>query len=391
MVKNLLGKGGVGGLLVRGSREPFRLPGALSDESRILAIGTPDLTDLLFHAPLMRGIRSCYPGSRIDFLLPEGHTPLVVPSGLARQCLVYGPRQLRSWTPGYWALLRALRRGDYDVALVLSLGPHPELETAALASGARLRLGLSHPDAWPGLNFEYRPRTGRYRGDWPLAATAFLGLDGAAARAWPLPPDRLRRMQQLVHFNKPRKDELLVGADPGLGKAGHGISLENLHFLLRQLSSQLPCRTVALAGPEGAERRQELTERLGGAPPGLPQDTLLETVLLLAQCDLFLAGNTDLFHFAVAQGVATVGLFTSRDGAEWDPGSRASARILRVSEGKRVDIDTLMAAVEAVTGGGKPAAQRRRPGRKPAGTGEPRLASGLRESGGGGEAPGGEP
>ena len=35
-------------------------------------------------------------------------------------------------------------------------------------------------------------------------------------------------MAQLVHFNKPRKDQLLVGVDPGVGKEGTVLSGENL-------------------------------------------------------------------------------------------------------------------------------------------------------------------
>jgi len=71
--------------------------------------------------------------------------------------------------------------------------------------------------------------------------------------------------------------------------------------------------------------------------------------LLLTQCDIFVAGNTDLFHYAVALEVPTIGLFTARDGREWDPGPRPCARVLRVAKGQRVDIDTLMEAVETVT------------------------------------------
>jgi ADP-heptose:LPS heptosyltransferase len=336
----------------RGQSQPFQLPGTLSDGSRILALDTGDLTDLLFHIGLIQGIRRSFPGAHVDFLLPEEHTSLVIPSGLARQCLVYSPKQLRPLTPNFWSLIRSLRKHSYDVALLMSLMPHPVLELVTLASGAVLRCGPSHDRAWPAINFEVRPpQDGQlYRALWPVRCAPFLGLETQSLdRRWPLPADKLRRMQQLVHFNKPRKDELLVGIDPGLGKAGTSLSLPNLHFLVQQLASQAPCRILALSTPGSQERLARFEAELANPVTTLSRETLLDTLLLLSQCDLFVAGNTDLFHFAVAQSVPTIGLFTKQDGPEWDPGERAHARILRVAGGQRVDIDTLMEAVEAVT------------------------------------------
>jgi ADP-heptose:LPS heptosyltransferase len=188
--------------------------------------------------------------------------------------------------------------------------------------------------------------------------TAFLGLsESDLDPAWPLPEDRLRQSERLVHFNKPDRSELLVGVDPGLGKCGHGIALQNLLFLTRQLSSQVRCRFLPLSDTSNRQRLREFEAQLGNVPPGLVRDTLLETVLLLAQCDLFLAGNTDLFHFAVALDVPTVGIFTPRDDPSWDPGLRPSCRVLRATRGERVDVATLMDAVEAVRrkGGSTPA------------------------------------
>ena len=127
--------------------------------------------------------------------------------------------------------------------------------------------------------------------------------------------------------------------------------MQNLHFIVRQIASQVPCRVLPLADPANEDRLKRFEMQLGNVPPGLHRDTLLETVLLLSQCDLFVAGNTDLFHFAVAQGVPTIGLFTAEDTPEWDPGVSGRARVVRVTRGERVDIETLMAALEAVTDG----------------------------------------
>jgi len=351
--KDLLA-GLVGRLVGRGETPPFTVPGVFRAGASVLAIADDDLTDLLFHVPLLRAIRQRYPATHIDVLVPEALSSLVVPSGFARRVMVYGPRQLRPWSPAFFALLKQVRRSGYQTSILMSFGHQGSLEAVSLASGAPLRLGPSHPGSYPAVNFEIRPPRDqrRYRGDRLEAATPFLDLPSLRGlREWPLPEERVRRMRQLVHFNKPRRDELLIAVDPALAKSGHGLTVQNLHFVVNQLSSQLPCRILALSLTAAPERLAEFESGLTTAPLALPRETLFDVVLLASQCDLVVAGNTDLFHFATAMGVPSVGLFLENEGADWVPADRPNARVIRIKPGRRVDIDTLMEAVEGARAG----------------------------------------
>ena len=346
--------GFLGRFLQRGeAASPFAVPGALGEKSHILAVDAGDLSDLLFHVPLLQAIRERFPLAQIDFLLPEDHTSLVVPSGLARHCMVYSRKQLRPWSPGFYSLVKAVRREACDMSLVMSFSPQPALELVALASGATLRLGPSHSGSYPAVNFEIRgeDKGSRYRGAKLRAAAPFLGLaDLDEACRWHLPEDQLRRMRQLVHFNKPRHEEILVGVDPSLGKSGSGLAVKSLQFVVSQLASQMPCRVLPLSPGTDRDRLARFESGLSVPPLTLPHESLFDTILLVASCDLFLAGNTDLFHCAAALGVPTLGLFLDGDGPEWEPAGTPHASVLRVASGERVDIDTLMEAVEAVRG-----------------------------------------
>lgn len=340
-------------LLGRKDTGPFRVPGQIHDGSRLLALASDDLSDLLFHVPLLAAVRRTWPGASIDFLVPEAFAPLVIPSGIARQVMVYTDKQLVGWKPAYRNLQRTLAGARYDVSFVLSQQPAPALEALGLASGAALRCGPSHGDAWPAVNLELRRRSEAqgYAGARLARLAPFLGLNAGILRnTWPLPTDKLRQVAQLVHFNKPRPDEILVGIDPGPDKSGRALSHKNLLFLVQQLKTQLNCRVLPLAGPGGAERLIQFEAELPSpVPPAFNRDTLLETVLLLCQCDLFLAGNTDLFHFAVAERVPTLGLFGKHVEERWRPTHRPRCRVLSVAKGEKVDIATLMDAVNAVT------------------------------------------
>ncbi|HRX50431.1 MAG TPA: hypothetical protein P5571_03630 [Candidatus Krumholzibacteria bacterium] len=344
----------VGRFLGGGEPAAFRLPGTLGDAAEILAVDTGDLADLLFYAPLLRAIRQRHPRARIDMLLPERHVSVVQPSGLVRDCLVYNAKQLRTWTPGYLNLARGVGKRTYDLSVVMSFEAAPALEGVALATGAPLRLGPSHAKAYPGVNFELRAREDdrRYRGARLGAMAPFLGLPPFEdLRAWPLPDEHRRRTAQRVRLNKPRRDELLVGVDPSLGHGGNGLALQALQFLWRQLASQMACRALPLTLHEDGERLKRFEEGLDQTPLDLPRDTLFDTLLLAAECDLLVAGNTDLFHFAVSLGVPCLGLFTAEDAPCWEPRDLPHVRVLRVTEGRRMEVDVLMAAVTAVRSG----------------------------------------
>jgi ADP-heptose:LPS heptosyltransferase len=338
-------------LFLRHRDAAFRVPGAIAADSRILAVAAPGLADLIFHAPLLGAIRRQWPEAPLDVLVPEALASLVVPSGLAREAIVYQPKQLAPWRPAYLSLLRGLGKTGYDAALMMSLTPQPLLEAAALASGAAVRAGCGHRDAYPQLNLEVRPAAGYY-GDLPWCLAPYLGLDPAGfVPGWPITPERLRQAAQLVHFHKPSKDQLLVGLDPAPGMSGHGLAAESLQAIAREISGQVACRLLPLSGPGDPERIQRLEAGLPGVPVGLKRETVLDTILLLCQCDLFLAGNTDLFHVAVAHGVPTIGLFGADEEPRWRPGPGTSAHILTVKSGEKMDMTTVLETVRAVTGG----------------------------------------
>jgi len=339
----------------RGRESSFTVPGAIHEGSRILCIDSGDLSDLLGHVPLLSAIRRHFPQARLDFLLPEEHANLVVPSGLAQRCIIYRESQLNPWRPAFGSLLRKLSREHYDVALVMSFTAHPRLELAALASGAGFRYGPSHADSWPAINFEIQgmdSAEGGYLGDRLQRAAPFLGFSRDEMHTrWPLPIDKMRQVAQQVHFHKPNPDQMLIAVDPGVGKSGHRFALDNILFLVRQLTSQLSCTILPLGDVAEAAHLAALEARLSGVPIGLRRETLLDTLLLLAQCDLYVGANTDLFHFAVAQGIPSIGIFSQSDGPQWNPRGRPRARVITVTKAEKVDIETLMEAVEAVTEG----------------------------------------
>ena len=341
-------------LFVRHRDAAFRVPGAVKPDAAVIAVATADLADLVFHAPLLAALRRACPEAAIDLLVPESLESLAISSGFAREAIVYRPQQLAAWRPAYASLLRTLAKKRYDLGLMMSLQPQPLLETALLASGAAVRAGCGHRDAYPQLNLEVRPAepVRGYYGNLPRHLAPYLGFAaGDLAPGWPITAERLRQAAQLVHFHKPSKDQLLVGIDSSLGKSGHGLTVESWQDVARQLAAAVSCRLLPLSAPGDLQRCQRFEAGLSGVPTGLTRDTVLDTILLLCQCDLFVAGNTELFHVAAAHGVPTLGLFFPADDPHWQPEPPAAARVLRVASAADLDPAAVVAAATAITGG----------------------------------------
>ncbi len=338
----------------KGKELSFRLPGALDENGRVLCIDVGDLSELVFHAPLLKAIRKNHPAVEIDFLLPEKHQALLAPSGLAKECLVYKARQLNPWRPSFGKLLKDLGRGRYNMTILMSRQPHPRLELAALASGGALRMGPSHAECWPAINFEIRPprQQDGYYGDRLLSAGPFLSLPSRDMNTrWPLPMDQVRQMAQQVHFHKPNPDQMLVGLEVGPSKEGHALPLDDLHLLVRHLAANFVCRVLPLGPQADPDRIQQFETKLADSPLGLPRRTLLDHVLLLSQCDLFISGNSDFFHLAVSLGLPTVGIFPPDVEVGWVPHGRKRVCVMRLEEDGQWDPEVFLAAVESVTDG----------------------------------------
>lgn len=332
----------------RAANTSFTLPGALHEEARVLLIESGDLTDLLFAMPFVEQVKQRHPRSHLGLLCTETSSRLALTSGQFQDLVVYSPEQLQANSSGLRRLEEILGRQKWEVAILLSREPDEAREMLAYASGAALRLGPGHQKAFPHLNCELRsPQNGEYPYHRTTTWGRLLGvpLDDVPLH-WPLSPESLRHAAQLVHFNKPRKDQLLIGVDPGAGKAGTLLAAENLAFLVNHLANHLHCKTMILTADEDADREERLRAQLRSDQLELPRPTLKETVFLLAQCDLFLAGNTDLFHYAAAMGVPTVGIFTPSDQDCWVPTAARNVELLRPNEGEPLSLSDLMERVD---------------------------------------------
>jgi heptosyltransferase II len=328
----------------------FKLRGDLSDMERILFVGSGQLSDILFHLPLMARIHERWPGLELQVLVEEGWAEFLRREEMLSGLLVYRGDQLRARSSSYYRLLKEVRDRNFDAVFLMGEEADGPRDLVAYASQAPLRVGVFQPQRESMLNCMLRWQgQDRYKMEMPGELSRIFGLsydpDGWRFEAR---PEEQRAADQMIHFRKPIGDQLLIAVDPGVGK-GHGrLAVDSLGYLVNHISEQLRAKVLFLHLPGAEANAAELMRLLRGEVLDMPRQGLRETLALLTRCNLFLSGNTELFHVAVAAGVPALGLFTEGDGKRWEPRRHDSVAILRGRPGEKISLQEIDTAVEGI-------------------------------------------
>jgi heptosyltransferase-2 len=334
------------------AKRAFELPADVARSSRLLVIDSGELTDLLFVAPVVNDLHVRFPHMRSTILVSAVDAPVAKQIMKIQALLAYDSSQLHLFKADYWALVRRLRREGFQAALLLCRRFSLERHLLAFACGAGVRIGFDHPLAFPFLNCEVRFAGDLYEGKKVAGVLEALGLGGSGApESITLPQSLTNHARQLIHFRKPEKDTLTVGIDPGGGKTRHKVIPEIVAYLANNLAGRRKVKFLILTHPWDRQTTATFARELKAEVLDLVPANSGETVALLSQCDLFLSGNTDLFHFAAALRVPTIGLFTRYDGSSWIPVSAPNVRIFKGTQGAKLSLTSFFAQVEDVLAG----------------------------------------
>ncbi len=330
--------------------EPISFGEAFRNVERILVIPERGVAGALFSMPTLKALRRGFPSGKIAVLVHEEDRDLLEGIGEVDRVIGYSlPRGIRRFS----ALLALGHRiGSYKFDIAMILDREFDIERAFLCylSHAPVRGGLQSGDSHPFLNLEVSSNvSGQTRAQLGIEIARLMGIDvSGLGLAWEVPERESRLAEQLVHFRKPREDELLVGFDPGPGRGGTSLSVSQQARLLDKLCSDYQARAILLTAPEHHWLIGKLESMLSREPIVVQQRRMRDVVSLLGQCDLFVASNTDLVYFAVAMGIPTVSLMTPvevRDAAFPDS---SFFEIVELRPGERFPIQEFIERTQAV-------------------------------------------
>jgi ADP-heptose:LPS heptosyltransferase len=330
--------------------EPISFGEAFSKVERILVIPEGGVAGALFSMPTLKALRRGFPDGKIAVLVREEDRDFL--EGITEVDRVIGyslPRGIRR----FQALLSLGHRiGSYkfDISMILDREFDAERAFLCYLSKAQVRGGLQSEDSHPFLNLEVSSNvSGKTRAQLGIEIARVMGVDVSGLDlSWEVPERERRLAEQLVHFRKPREDELLVGFDPGPGRGGTSLSVAQQARLLDKLCSDYQARAILLTAPEHHYLVGKLESMLSREPIVVQQRRMRDVVSLLGQCDLFVASNTDLVYFAVAMGIPTVSLMTPAEVRDAAFPDSSLLEIVELRPGERFPIQEFIERTQSV-------------------------------------------
>ena len=334
-----------------GKSHPFVLPADLINSRELLLIDSGDPTDLLFASPLVAYFDRNHPQTSMTLLVHGPDAEIAKSVMDIKRMITYERKQMHIYNADYMTLLKSLKKRMVDSVILLGKGFSLERYLIAFASGAAIRIGFENPLAFPFLNCEIRFTEETYEGNKMSKVLNSIGL--RPDDSWSsirLSQREMNRAKQMIHFRKPGKDYLTVGIDPGRGKTKHHVIPEIIAYLANNLASRRKVKFLVLTHPWDDGMIESFTGTLKSEVIDLKPSKANETIALLSQCDLFLSGNTNLFHFAAALDVPTIGLFTKYDDRKWIPDGAPRVRIFKGELGEKLPLKSFLSNVEDVLG-----------------------------------------
>ncbi|MAF26793.1 MAG: hypothetical protein CME07_02885 [Gemmatimonadetes bacterium] len=344
-------------LLARRARGASLSFGDSLDSTRdILLCAVGGTADLLSVLPAARALAERFRLARIHVLASPETVGVLEARSEIFEVIPWSAAPGSALSRGFWETVRDLRRRSFDMAVAFDEGD-ARLERILMGlCGARLRVGV-HPQGFDaGLNLVIT--TAVAPGYRPVREPGFLSFLGIPSESLlpglDLPVKDLQYARRLLDLRRTGRAKLLVGVDPGAGRCGFHPSPEKLAWLVETLAEKREAEPIVLTDGSGASWTEAFQDALSTPTLDIAPRGTRDVLACLAGCDLFLAGNTDLFHVAVALGIPSIGLFGAEDGARWTPPESGRCRIIRYRPGDRVVSADFLELADSVREGRMP-------------------------------------
>ncbi len=291
----------------------------MSDPQKILVVRQDRLGDALSAVPLLKALKTAR---------PEAHITFMVTKPLAE--LFFGQPYLDeviTWSNGLWPLIKTLRRGRYDVLLMLH--PSKLLAWAALFAGIKQKAGLGFRPYYVLTGFKHSHRARRSGFDTACGNSALSGAHrndeqviheteynfSVARTLFELPEEIEPPKIYLSENEKAEGRNILLSMNVhnpiAILPANRGSSAnwppERWGELVKKIV-EAKQQVMILGGP-GEEEILKKVKGDADVPIAGPELTLRRLAAILANCRQVAGSSTGTLHLAAAAGAKTVGLF----------------------------------------------------------------------------------
>ena len=309
---------------------------------RIIIRGTNWVGDAIMSIPAMKEIRRLYPGAHISLLVRPWVRDVYAAADFVDEVIEFDKQTRHEGPAGLWHLSRDLRKGRFDMAILLQNA----FEAAFLAwlAGIPIRVGyardfrsllLTHPCK---INAEVMKVHQIY---YYLEILSQVGLLGQ--RLWrdphysyslsiPVCDSDCLGAKRLLAARGIRAGDILVGINPGASYGGAKRWLsERFARVADELSSSCNARVVIFGALSERVIAEQVASQMTQAAVVLAGETTLgQLMALIRQCSLFITNDSGPMHLAAALDVPQIAIFGSTSEIATGP-INADAQVIKNS------------------------------------------------------------
>lgn len=307
-------------LRFRKQADRFSLARIAQSARRVLIIPPSGLAELLLTFPAITVLRKALPEAKIACLLEKQQMDVLRNFSEVDEYIEMPNLSGIGGLKSYRWLIRDIRERMIEAVFFFDFRWDPYRILLPILIDAKVRIHLKNSIGFPLFNVEVIPSDeATYLSDLNLCLVSFLASQSRKPESWRLPENEQRIAREIVRLRKTSPSEMLVAVDLSYTKSGDKPPFETSLKLARSYSALVPSKIVLLSDPNPAVSPEE-TQKLGSYEWfQVRGKNFRDTLGMLSQCDLLISANTNLFHFAVAMGIPTFGLFSSKDDPKWIP------------------------------------------------------------------------
>lgn len=292
-------------------------PMPLPEPPRFLLLRQDKIGDVLVSMPVLRLLRRAYPRARIDVLLGKANQPM------QQAVLHYADHVYRydKKVGSSIALLRSLRRTQYDVAVDLMDKTSATSSVLLAAVNATYAIGLEKENAEVYTHVVAVPnRTTTHVVERTARVLLPLGIEpqrGDLALEYPLSAEDTAQAQAVFGV---QQSAVRIGVNISGSSELRYWGQENwMHFLRTIAQRYSNAEVVVFAAPHHAQEQEAIAAATGvRAVPTVP--TFHRFAALIRQCDMLVTPDTSVVHLAAAFCIPAVVLFShTANAVSWHP------------------------------------------------------------------------
>jgi heptosyltransferase-2 len=322
--------------------KPADLPLDFTKIRSVLVIRPDRLGDLILSTPVYASLKLSFPGIKINVLANRSSSDILSDNPHVDRVIAFDKKKP-------WRILRDLKSGEFDLAIVLNRMFSSTAATFALLSGAGLRLGYNTREGAGIFNIAVEgSKNAQHEIQNNLDLLRHIGVTTLHENPGIyFTAEETQKVKNLIKTMHRFPGRPLALIKPGTRVPAWGWKLDKFQTVCRNLLESQLAEVFIIQGPGEENMIDSLFRATGPSPVILPMLSTKELACMIANSQLLLCNHTGIMHMASAVQTPVVAIFKHGDTIRWGP-CNTSYKILEERNNDALSTDQTLEAIKVI-------------------------------------------